>query len=88
MKTESLSLHEARARALAAQGFDRKRLKVDAKALARVVAATQLFQIDSVSVVIRAHYLPLFSRLGSGARSIDVSIARRSQFGRVIGVDG
>ena len=64
MKTESLSLHEARARALAAQGFDRKRGKVDAKALERVVAATQLFQIDSVSVVVRAHYLPLFSRLG------------------------
>ena len=64
LKTESLSLHEARARALAAQGFDRKRGKVDAKALARVVAATQLFQIDSVSVVVRAHYLPLFSRLG------------------------
>ena len=66
MKTESLSLHEARARALVAQGFDRERErgKVDAKALERVVAATQLFQIDSVSVVVRAHYLPLFSRLG------------------------
>jgi len=63
-KTESLSLHEARARALAAQGFDRERGAADAKALARVVAATQLFQIDSVSVVVRAHYLPLFSRLG------------------------
>ena len=57
-------MHEARARALAAQGFDRKRGTVDAKAVARVVAATQLFQIDSVSVVVRAHYLPLFSRLG------------------------
>jgi uncharacterized protein YcaQ len=64
LKTDSLSLHEARARALAAQGFDRERGKVDAKALERVVAATQLFQIDSVSVVVRAHYLPLFSRLG------------------------
>ena len=64
MKTESLSLHEARTRALAAQGFDRKRGTVDAKAVERVVAATQLFQIDSVSVVVRAHYLPLFSRLG------------------------
>ena len=64
LKTESLSLHEARARALAAQGFDRKRGTVDAKAVERVVAATQLFQIDSVSVVVRAHYLPLFSRLG------------------------
>jgi uncharacterized protein YcaQ len=64
LKTGSLSVHEARARALAAQGFDRERGAVDAKALARVVAATQLFQIDSVSVVVRAHYLPLFSRLG------------------------
>ena len=64
MKTESLSLHEARARALAAQGFDRERGAADTRALARVVAATQLFQIDSVSVVVRAHYLPLFSRLG------------------------
>jgi uncharacterized protein YcaQ len=61
---ESLSLHEARARALAAQGFDRRRGTVDARAVERVVAATQLFQIDSVSVVVRAHYLPLFSRLG------------------------
>jgi len=64
LKTESLSLHEARARALAAQGFDRERGTADAKALARVVATTELFQIDSVSVVVRAHYLPLFSRLG------------------------
>lgn len=30
----------------------------------RVLARTQLLQIDSVSVVARAHYLPLFARLG------------------------
>lgn len=59
----SLSLHEARALALAAQGFGRKK-RVGAADLARVVGATQLLQIDSVSAVVRAHYLPLFSRLG------------------------
>ena len=70
MKTESLSLGEARALALAATGFERTGKKVNATALARVLAATQLFQIDSVSVLVRAHYLPLFSRLGSYDREL------------------
>ncbi len=59
----SLTLHEARALALAAQGFGRKQ-RVGAADLARTIGTTQLLQIDSVSVVVRAHYLPLFSRLG------------------------
>jgi uncharacterized protein YcaQ len=70
LQTETLSLQEARARALAAQGFERRRGKVDAKALERVIAAIHLFQIDSVSVVVRAHYLPLFSRLGGYDRRL------------------
>ena len=70
MKAESLSLAEARALALAAQGFDRDRGQATAAALRRVVGATQLFQIDSVSVVVRAHYLPLFSRLGPYDRAL------------------
>lgn len=70
MKAESLSLGQARALALAAQGFERDRGQASAAALRRVIGATQLFQIDSVSVVVRAHYLPLFSRLGPYDRAL------------------
>jgi uncharacterized protein len=60
-----LSRRQARRVALAAQGFcDRRPLRPDARALSRVVGRTSLFQIDSVNVVTRAHYMPLFSRLG------------------------
>ena len=36
----------------------------DRRHLKRVLARLGLFQIDSVSVLVRAHYMPLFSRLG------------------------
>ncbi len=70
MSTESLSLREARGLALAAAGFERTGKKAGHDALARVVTATQLFQIDSVSVLVRAHYLPLFARLGPYAHAL------------------
>ncbi len=62
----------ARRIAIAAQGlaeprptgpFDRRHLKA-------VLARIALLQIDSVSVLARAHYLPLFSRLGAYPRTI------------------
>jgi len=64
--SERLTLAVARRIALAAQGFtDRApRGLPDRRHLRRVLGRTQLLQIDSVNVFERAHYLPLFSRLG------------------------
>ncbi|CCV07647.1 conserved hypothetical protein [Mesorhizobium metallidurans STM 2683] len=63
---EKISLRMARRIALAAQGFADARPSAtpDRRHLARVLARTGLLQIDSVSAVVRAHYMPLYSRLG------------------------
>ncbi|MER8863560.1 winged helix-turn-helix domain-containing protein [Mesorhizobium sp. M0751] len=63
---EKISLRMARRIALAAQGFNDPRPAgtPDRRHLARVLARTGLLQIDSVSAVVRAHYMPLYSRLG------------------------
>src|SRR3984885_9179773 len=62
-----LSLAEARRIALTAQGFGRTRTtpKPGSAHLRRVIDRLGLLQIDSVNVLARAHYLPLFSRLGN-----------------------
>ncbi|TIO11273.1 winged helix-turn-helix domain-containing protein [Mesorhizobium sp.] len=63
---EKISLAMARRTALAAQGFadPRPNSTPDRRHLARVLGRTGLLQIDSVSAVVRAHYMPLYSRLG------------------------
>ncbi|GGB40200.1 hypothetical protein GCM10011380_32060 [Sphingomonas metalli] len=67
----SLSLAEARRIALAAQGFGRRMPALATEAQVRAaVRRVGLLQIDSVNVLARAHYLPLFSRLGDYDRSI------------------
>jgi uncharacterized protein YcaQ len=65
-RLDSLSAAQARRIALAAQGFDRPRPGAPAGPgdLRRTLARLGLLQIDSVNVLVRAHYLPLFSRLG------------------------
>lgn len=69
---DKLSRPLARRVALAAQGFAEPRPAgpIDRRHLNRVLARLGLLQIDSVSAVVRAHYMPLFSRLGPYSMSL------------------
>ncbi|MEM7141086.1 MAG: crosslink repair DNA glycosylase YcaQ family protein [Actinomycetota bacterium] len=64
----SVSIRAATARriALGAQGFNDPRPagRVDRRHLRRVMGRLQLLQLDSVPVVMRTQYMPLFARLG------------------------
>jgi uncharacterized protein YcaQ len=64
-RTNDLSLAQARRMSLAAQGFASRRPSNPGFKHVRAVATRlQALQIDSVNVLVRAHYLPIFSRLG------------------------
>jgi len=71
MTSKEISLAQARRIALAAQGFDRPRPKgeVDIRHLRRAIRQMGLLQLDFVNVLIPAHYLVLFSRLGAYERA-------------------
>ncbi len=65
-----LSPAEARRVALAAQGFNNPKRagKPTWRHMANAIADLHLLQIDSVNVLVRSHYMPLFSRLGAYSR--------------------
>ncbi|MEV7395668.1 crosslink repair DNA glycosylase YcaQ family protein [Aeromicrobium sp. NPDC092404] len=60
--------------ALGAQGFTRPRPGLDGEVASRhvnrIIERLGFFQIDSVNVLVRAHYMPLFSRLGPYDREL------------------
>ena len=72
---QSLSNVQARRLALAAQGFtDRPHATASMATLQRTVGRTGVLQVDSVNVLQRAHYLPLYSRMGP----YDADLLRRA----------
>lgn len=72
---ESLSVAQARRIALAAQGFlDKPHAAPTMRTLQRTLERTGVLQVDSVNVLQRAHYMPLYSRMGA----YDVDLLRRA----------
>lgn len=70
---QEMSAASARRTALAAQGLASTRSRTRPASRGAVHSAidtTGLLQIDSVSVVVRAHYAPVFSRVGAYDRKI------------------
>ena len=68
----TLTAAQARRVAVAAQGLgeSKPRGPVTRAHLRRLISRIQLLQLDSVSVAVRAHYAPVFSRLGPYDREV------------------
>ncbi|MDX6359863.1 MAG: uncharacterized protein QOH37_2917 [Nocardioidaceae bacterium] len=74
-RVRSLTQAQARRIALAAQGFlDPPHAPPTMRTLTRTLARTGVIQVDSVNVLQRAHFMPLYSRMGS----YDVDLVRRA----------
>jgi hypothetical protein len=85
MTIERIGLAEARRMALAAQGFAARRPeRAGARRVAGAIERMGLLQLDSVNVLARSHYLPVFARVGAydqaslDARAFDAR--RRTMF--------
>ncbi|WP_197503640.1 winged helix-turn-helix domain-containing protein [Mycobacterium sp. 852002-30065_SCH5024008] len=72
IRTPRLSAAQARRIAVAAQGFSEPRPAgpITRAHLKRLISRIQVLQLDSVSVAVRAHYAPVFSRLGPYDRDV------------------
>ncbi|HWI42883.1 MAG TPA: crosslink repair DNA glycosylase YcaQ family protein [Nocardioides sp.] len=78
MREQSLSRAQARRITLAAQGFtDTPHAVPTMRTFARTVQRTGVLQVDSVNVLQRAHFMPLYSRMGP----YDVDLLRRAASG-------
>ena len=82
--TEQVSLKEARAVVLAAQGLTTKPGRATrAAGPISTVERLNLLQLDSVNVFERAHYMPVFSRIGAFDKSIlDAATRPMTETGR------
>jgi uncharacterized protein len=67
-----LTVAQARRVGVAAQGFHeaKPRGPITRAHLRRLISRIQVLQLDSVSVAVRAHYAPVFSRLGPYDRDV------------------
>jgi uncharacterized protein YcaQ len=75
----TLSQSQARRIALAAQGFlDKPHEAPTMRTLNRTVERTGVLQVDSVNVLQRAHFMPLYSRMGA----YDVDLLARASAGK------
>ena len=76
---DSLSQAQARRVALAAQGFlDKPHAAPTMRTFARTLTRTGVLQVDSVNVLQRAHFMPLYSRMGP----FDIGLLDRAASGR------
>jgi len=67
----TLTAAQARRVAIAAQGFHQPKPGLLTRGhLKRLISRIQVLQLDSVSVAVRAHYAPVFSRLGPYDREV------------------
>ncbi|MGD9512948.1 winged helix-turn-helix domain-containing protein [Mycolicibacterium sp.] len=72
LRSATLTAAQARRIAVGAQGFHEPKPAgpVTRAHLKRLIARLQVLQLDSVSVAVRAHYAPVFSRIGPYDRDL------------------
>ncbi|MFF0345237.1 winged helix-turn-helix domain-containing protein [Kribbella sp. NPDC004875] len=66
---DDVSVAEARRIALAAQGFAQARGRADLRRMRKAIRQAGVLQLDSVNVLCRSHYLPVFARVGNYPRA-------------------